>query len=382
MREQAVDVQDAADLLVTAGAPGAAARVDDGSEVRQAASGVADLRTGRSMQPDLHFRAGSITKSFVAAVVLQLVSEGVCSLEDTVERWLPGLLPEGDGVTIRRLLNHTAGVPQYTDTVWHELSADPRARFRSWSPRELVALVSDRPLDFPPGTSWSYSNTGYIVLGLIVEAATGAPLDRELARRIFGPLELHHTSFPVGMRELPSPASRGYSPPLGPELQVVDGALEDFTDQDPSFTWAAGAAVSELGDLTRFFRALLTGRVVPPGLVSELLDTVEVPPSSVPLPALLRRYGLGIVEIDTPSGPLVGHPGGIPGFLSMVLSTRDGGRQLGVMTNVGDRAPEPVIDAFVRAFTELGARLYRPVAAGGALRARSRARPAPIPGSE
>ena len=120
MREQAVDVQDAADLLVTAGAPGAAARVDDGSEVRQAASGVADLRTGRSMQPDLHFRAGSITKSFVATLVLQLVSEGVCSLEDTAERWLPGLLPEGDGVTIRRLLNHTAGVPQYTDIVWHD----------------------------------------------------------------------------------------------------------------------------------------------------------------------------------------------------------------------------------------------------------------------
>jgi D-alanyl-D-alanine carboxypeptidase len=185
----------------------------------------------------------------------------------------------------------------------------------------------------------------------------GAPLDHELARRIFGPLELHRTSFPVGTRELPSPDSRGYSPPLGPELQVVDGSLEDFTDQDPSFTWAAGAAVSELGDLTRFFRALLTGRLVPPRLVEELLETVEVPPSAVPLPALLHRYGLGIVEIDTPAGPLVGHPGGIPGFLSMVLSTRDGSRQLGVMTNVGDRAPEPVIDAFVRAFTELGTRL-------------------------
>ncbi len=357
MREQAVDVQDAADLLATAGAPGAAARVDDGSEIRQAASGVADLRTGRPMQPDLHFRAGSITKSFVAALVLQLVSEGVCSLEDTAERWLPGLLPEGGGVTIRRLLNHTAGVPQYTDIVWRELFADPQARFRVWSPRELVAFVSDRPLDFPPGTSWSYSNTGYILLGLIAEVATKSSLDRELARRIFRPLEMHHTSLPVGIRELPSPASRGYSPPLGPELQVVDGSLEDFTDQDPSFSWAAGAAVSNLRDLTRFVRALLTGRLVPPDLVTELLDTVEVPPTSVPLPSLLRRYGLGIVEIDTPAGPLVGHPGGIPGFLSMVLSTRDGGRQLGVMTNVGDRAPEPVIEAFVRAFTELGTRL-------------------------
>ena len=95
---------------------------------------------------------------------------------------------------------------------------------------------------------------------------------------------------------------------------------------------------------------------MPPRLITELLTTVDVPPTSVPLP-LLDRYILGIVEIDTPSGSLVGHPGGIPGFLSMTLSTRDGRRRLGVMTNVGDRAHEPVVDAFIRAFTELGTRL-------------------------
>jgi len=355
-RDQPLDVQGAADLLVRGGAPGAAAMVDDGSQVRRASSGLADLRTGRPMQPDLHFRAGSITKPFVATLVLQLVSEDACSLEDTVERWLPEFLSDGDRITIRQLLNHTAGVPQYTDIVWRELYASPQGRFRTWSPRELVALVADRPLDFAPGTGWSYSNTGYVLLGMIVEAATGSRLDRELARRIFGPLELRHTSLPVGIRELPSPASRGYSPPLGPELEVVDGPFEDFTDQDPSSTWASGAAVSDLGDLTRFFRVLLTGRLVPPGLFTELLTTVDVPPTSVQLP-LLDRYGLGVVEVDTPLGPLVGHPGGIPGFLSMVLSTRDGQRQLGVMTNVGDRAPEPVVDAFIRAFIELGTRL-------------------------
>ena len=184
-RDHPIDVQGAADRLVQAGAPGATARVDDGSQVRQAASGVADLRTGRPMQPDLHFRAGSITKSFVAALVLKLVSEDALSLEDTVDRWLPGILSSGDRVTIRQLLNHTAGVPQYTDIVWRELYASPQGRFRTWSPRELVDLVAGRPLDFPPGTAWSYSNTGYVVLGLIVEEAAGTSLDRELARRIF-----------------------------------------------------------------------------------------------------------------------------------------------------------------------------------------------------
>jgi D-alanyl-D-alanine carboxypeptidase len=120
-----IDVQRAADELVHAGAPGAAARVDDESGVRQAASGVADLRTGRPMQPDLHFRVGSATKSFVAALVLKLVSESNVSLSDTVDRWLPGILSYGDRVTIGQLLNHTAGVPQFTDIVWPELYASP-----------------------------------------------------------------------------------------------------------------------------------------------------------------------------------------------------------------------------------------------------------------
>jgi D-alanyl-D-alanine carboxypeptidase len=351
-----IDVQRAADQLVHAGAPGAAARVDDESGVRQAASGVADLRTGQPMQPDLHFRVGSATKSFVAALVLKLVSEGTVSLSDTVERWLPEILPYGDRVTIRQLLNHTAGVPQYTEIVWRELYASPQARFRTWSPRELVALVAGLPLDFPPGTAWLYSNTGYILLGLIVEASTGAKLDRELARRVFGPLELRYTSFPIAVLDIPRPASRGYSPRLGPELEVVDGPLEDFTEQNPSYTWAAGAAVSNLEDLTRFFRMLLSGGFLPSQLMAELLTTVEVPPASIPLP-LLDRYGLGIAELDTPSGPLVGHAGGIPGFLSMTLSTTDGRRQLAVMVNVGDRAPESVIDAFIPGFRELGTRL-------------------------
>jgi D-alanyl-D-alanine carboxypeptidase len=161
---------------------------------RQAASGVADLRTGRPMRPGLHFRAGSLTKSLVATVVLLLVAEGRLSLQDTLQRWLPGILPYGEQVTIRQLLDHTSGVPHNWAAVEQTLYRSSGGRFRVWTPRELVALVADQPPSFPPGTAWSYSNTGYLLLGLVVEAASRSTLGQELHRRIFGPLGLHGTA--------------------------------------------------------------------------------------------------------------------------------------------------------------------------------------------
>ena len=189
--------------IVAAGAPGAAARIRDEHGVTQAASGVADLRNGRPMRPGLHYRVGSLTKPFVATVVLQLVAEGRVSLQDTVERWLPGILPYGDQVTVRQLLSHTSGVPDYTLEPIVRLYTDPQARFRAWTPRELVALIADQPPDFPPGTAWSYSNTGYVLAGMIVEAATGHRLGRELTRRILRPLGLRNTVFPVNRPTIP-----------------------------------------------------------------------------------------------------------------------------------------------------------------------------------
>jgi D-alanyl-D-alanine carboxypeptidase len=156
--------------------------------VRQAASGLADLRTGRPMRPGLNYRVASVTKPLVATVVLQLVAEGRLSLSDTVERWLPGILPYGDQVSIRQLLNHTSGVPEYLLVPLLELYGSRQGRFRSWTPRELVALVADQPPLFPPGTTYSYSNTNYVLAGLIVEAATGRTLGQELKRRIIRPL--------------------------------------------------------------------------------------------------------------------------------------------------------------------------------------------------
>jgi D-alanyl-D-alanine carboxypeptidase len=160
--------------LVAAGAPGAAARIEDERGVEQVASGVADLRTGRAMQPGLHFRAGSVTKSFVAAVVLQLAAEGKLSLSDTVERWLPGILSYGDQINIRQLLNHTSGVPHNAPILWRSLYGSPEARFRL-DPTAQVALVADLRRSSRQAPQ-AYTNVGYTLLGLIIEAATGTTL--------------------------------------------------------------------------------------------------------------------------------------------------------------------------------------------------------------
>jgi D-alanyl-D-alanine carboxypeptidase len=349
------ELQRLLDQIVAAGAPGAAARVRDGHGVTQAASGLADLRTGRPMRPGLTYRVGSVTKPFVATVVLQLVAEGRLSLSDTVQRWLPGILPYGDQVTVRQLLNHTSGVPDYTLEPLVRLYTFPHGRFRAWRPRELVALIADQPPDFPPGTAWSYSNTGYILAGLIVQAATDRKLGQELTRRIFLPLGLRDTFFPVNRPTIPGRNARGYS--IDPFAQQP-GPLLDFTVYNPSLAWAAGALVSNLADVERFFRGLLGGRLLPPRLLAEM--TAPVPTGQ---PGL--GYGLGLVVIETPAGRLIGHDGAIPGFLNIVLSTEDGRRQLGIMMNEEFATPA-VYEAFNQAFMAIAMRLLDAAPLGGA----------------
>jgi D-alanyl-D-alanine carboxypeptidase len=342
------------DQVLAAGAPGAAARVRDEHGVTQAASGVADLGTGRPMQPWLHYRVASVTKPFVATVVLQLAAEGRLSLEDTVARWLPGILPYADQVTVRQLLNHTSGVPDYESIVLPTLYGSLQGRLRAWTPQELVALVADQPPDFPPGTASSYSNTGYVLAGMVVEAATGHTLGQELARRIFGPLGLRDTFFPVNAPGIPEPYARGYSLPLGQQ----EDPLLDFTVLNPSVAWAGGALVSNLGDLDRFFGALLGGRLLPAGLLAEMLTPV---PTGVP--GVGR--GLGLVVIATPAGRLVTHDGSIPGFYNIVFSTEDGRRRFGVMRNEEFATPA-VSDAFDQAWMALVMGLLGGTPSGGA----------------
>jgi D-alanyl-D-alanine carboxypeptidase len=227
------ELQRLLDQLVAAGAPGAAGWVQDDNGAQPAASGVADLRTGGPMRPELHFRAGSLTKSLVATVVLQLVAEGRLSLQDSLDRRLPGILPYGEQVTLRQLLNHTSGVPHNWATVEQTLYRSPGGRSRDWTPRELVALVADQPPDFPPGTAWSYSNTGYHLLGLVVEAAGGSTLGQELHRRIVAPLGLHGTSFPESSPDHPEPALARLQPSAGPAGEAAGGSAAGRHGPEP-----------------------------------------------------------------------------------------------------------------------------------------------------
>jgi D-alanyl-D-alanine carboxypeptidase len=340
------------DTLVAAGTPGAAVRIDDGRGVWTAASGLADVSRGRPMRPVLSFRAGSLTKPMVATVVLQLVGENRLALTDTVDDWLPGILPYGNQVTVRQLLTMTSGVPEYLRGGPAIAMFGPTpGRLRSWTPRELVALVADRPPTFAAGTGFEYSNTNYVLAGLIVEAATGTSLRHQLTQRVIRPLHLHNTWFPINNPIIAGADAHGYSLPVDPVQGPVEGGrLRDVTLLNPSVTWAAGNIVSDLGDLTRFLRALLAGRLLPPALLAQMLTWVDTGDPEA-------GYGMGLETIHTSCGSVIGHSGDIAGFRTLVLATEGGRRQFALMANqyIAGRAAS---QAFPQAAVALMRRLF------------------------
>jgi D-alanyl-D-alanine carboxypeptidase len=187
---QAPALQQAADELVAAGVPGVVVLVRDGHRTTRIASGYGNLAKQTPIRVTDKFRVASLTKTFVATVVLQLVGERTLALDDTVERWIPGVFPDGDAIRIRQLLNHTSGIydAQNDPAILAPYFAGDLTHFTP--PLELVQVAAAHELLFPPGSNWSYSNANYFVVGLIIEAATGNPLGSELRRRIFRPLDL------------------------------------------------------------------------------------------------------------------------------------------------------------------------------------------------
>ncbi|MDA0163056.1 beta-lactamase family protein [Solirubrobacter ginsenosidimutans] len=322
---------------VAAGAPGVTAYVDDGHRVWQGAAGVADVRTGRRLRPTDRFRAGSNTKSMVSTVVLQLVGEHRLALTDTVARRLGPVLPYANRVTVRNLLNHTSGIPDNATPPAVELfKGDP---FRRWRPEELVALVADLPQEFPAGSAWNYSNTNYTLLGMMVERSTGHTLAQEVERRILRPLGLRDSSMPLHEPTPSGSFARGYSLDYDDEYNQIPETLRDVTAHDSSGYFAAGNLVTTEADLARFFRALLSGRLLSPALLAEMKTTV---PTSYG-PGI--RYGLGLFFFDdTPCGTLIGHGGGMPGYENQFASTPDGRHQVGIMRNY-EEAPDAVTEA-------------------------------------
>ena len=318
--------------LVAAGAPGVIVLARDGSRSVRVAAGSADVTPRTPMRVSDRFRVASITKTFVAAVVLQLVGEGKMSLDDTVERWVPGLVPGGAGITVRQLLNHTAGLFDYIDD-GDDTILKPYLRgdvAHVTPPRQIVAVATSHPPHFAPGTKHRYSNTNYIVLGLVVEAVTGDSLTAEMSRRIFQPLGLRASSFDATASRITGRHAHGYAP-IGPGGRVVE-----LNVLSSSLTWAAGALVSTAGDVARFYRALLRGRLLRADLLREMETTVPAGPPG-------EGYGLGLIEtrrldVETtyrlPCADSVwGHDGSFAGWNSYAYNSADGRRQMVVLVN-------------------------------------------------
>ncbi|TWF98178.1 serine hydrolase domain-containing protein [Kitasatospora viridis] len=326
-------------LVKDDGLPAALASVKgrDG-RTRNYTAGVGNLATRAKVPVDGQIRIGSNTKTFTAVVVLQLVAEGKIGLDTSVDTYLPGLL-RGDGIdgrniTVRQLLQHTSGLPDYTDAP--ALSDFSTIQHRYFEPRELLDGALAQKAHFAPGTHWEYNNTNYLVAGLIIQKVTGRPLGEEITQRVIDRIGLRHTSFPTpGDMTIHEAHPEGYN-------QEADGSLHDYTEMDPSMAWAAGAIVSTNTDLNAFFTALLGGRLLPAAQLAEMRTTV---PADELGPGI--RYGLGLESKPLSCGGLAwGHGGTIPGFRSRDGVTDDGrAATITVTTIPGDVGAQHMADA-------------------------------------
>jgi D-alanyl-D-alanine carboxypeptidase len=317
------------DRVIAAGAPGVFVVVREDGKVRSEARGFADSSRSIPMRADERFRIGSITKTFVAALALLLVEDGTLGLDDTVERWLPGLVPAGRAITVRDLLSHRSGLFDYVED-----DRVLRAHERRWTPRELISIaIAHPPEHSPAGGSFAYSSTNYLVLGLIMEEAGGGSLGSQLRERLFSPLGLRRTSFvPGAIRGL---HVHGHRPPS--HQGVVTGPPIDTSAEPAWWTWAAGAIVSSAGDLHRFFAALLRGRVLSTPLLREMETLV---------PAGRLQYGLGIATFPTPCVQAWGHTGNVQGTIAVAWNTKDASRQVVLVVNTYPLSAE--LEAAVR----------------------------------
>ncbi|MEV7782407.1 serine hydrolase domain-containing protein [Kitasatospora sp. NPDC088351] len=323
----------------------------------QRAAGTADLATGAPATADGRFRIGSVTKTFVSTVILQLAAEHRIRLDDSVETILPGAVPNGSGITVRQLLNHTSGLFNYTEDASFDLSDPARlqawlsgGRYTSYQPQQLVDLANTHPPYFAPGQGWHYSNTNYILAGMMIERVTGRSWADEVERRIIQPLGLTGTSMPINSPVIPGPHANGY--------YQVAGGPEDVTSLDPSMAGSAGAGISTTADLTTFISALLGGRLLGPAELREMKRTSAYGEGTT--------YGLGLQRKDGPCGEYWGHGGGIPGYSTMMLGEVHGQRQFAASINPYDVSNGPAANAAFDNLVATGMCGGRPPAAAAA----------------
>jgi peptidoglycan/LPS O-acetylase OafA/YrhL/CubicO group peptidase (beta-lactamase class C family) len=310
-----------------------------GTQPWTGASGVRDRRTKEPMEPTTNVRIASISKVFTAVVVLQLVEEGKIRLDQPIANWLPDLVPNGDRITVHNLLQHTSGLYDYLEDR-NFVNRAYREPERTFTPRELVEYAVQFPPLFRPGAkgAWDYSSTNFVLLGMIVEEATGNPLAHEMRQRIFEPLDLKQTFFAPD-EPIEAIQAHGYS-----------GAV-DQTRVAMSFAYATANIVSTPGDVRRFIQALLGGELMAPETLAMMLTFVNGK-GQYKMPAL--AYGLGIMQNQLPVGPgldgqlrleqvrtAVGHIGGFGGFRSAVWSAPQSG--ITIALGVNQAATDPNI---------------------------------------
>ncbi len=327
-------VQQTLDAAVAAGIPGVQLVVSADGRDWTASSGVGDIAARTGFPEGAHARFGSNTKAFVATVLMQLVAEGAVELDAPIERYLPGVVQgngiDGNRITVRNLVQHSSGLPEYLELP--ELQDDSDALLtKHFATADLVRDAMAMPPHFQPGERAEYSNTNFLVAGLLVERITGHPIAEEVTRRITEPLGLRETYFPAaGDTDIRAPHPRGY--------ESVDGKPTDYTRFDPSWAGPAGEIVSTGTDANRFFTALITGNLLAPAQSAAMREN--------PRPLTNRpgfSYGLGLTQTTAPCGISVwGHGGSIPGFRTFNGVT-PAGRAVTLIANL--RPAEPAATA-------------------------------------
>lgn len=316
--------------------PGAIIYINDPAQGFWTATlGTSNLATGAPMQVNSFMRIGSITKTLTATVILQLVDEGKLRLEDPVGKYQPEV-PNGGNITIRELLNMSSGLFNYTEDkgLNQTFDNDPGKVF---SPDELIAIGFQHPPYFAPGKGYHYSNTNYVLLGMIIEQLTGMKVEDVFQQRIFQPLGMNSSSLPKrASAVIPDPHPQGYmfgtnvqgleAPPLTPEqaarVDAAAGTPNNVTTMNPSWAWTAGSAISTLGDLQIWAQALATGKLLSAATQQERLSWITVAPG--------LKYGLGIAEFNG----FIGHNGQIPGYQSFMAYQPQKGATIIVLTNL------------------------------------------------
>jgi D-alanyl-D-alanine carboxypeptidase len=337
------------DGFADSGMPGAAAFVRIGDETWEASTGVGDLETQDPYDPAAHVRIASNTKTFTATAVLQLVDEGVVSLDDTLEQYIPGIV-NGERITVRDLLQMSSGVWDFTsDTELMGRWADDLTM--PWTVDDTIALIATQQPQFEPGEKVLYTDSNYVLLGRIAELASGLPMHELVQTRILDPLGMTDTRYPAPDEPgIPDPHQQGYRPPAE-QLGSLD-TLIPVGDINPEVAWGAGNMTSTIADLAIWADALADGELLSPELQAERIDSREFDGQKIEF-----GYGLGIIRL----GDFLGHDGAISGYSTVAMRLPEADATFVLVGNGSSNFTTPSMDIFLSMVQALYPEQIRPL---------------------